>query len=116
MNRETAKRLHDALSAGQEIQQYVASTTREHFLEDRSLELIFERLFEIVGEAMSQAEDEYPSLRDKIPEVGNIIGMRNRIAHGYDDVDKELIWSTATDKVPGLCDTLAQLLEDEPIA
>ena len=55
MNRETAKRLHDALSAGREIQQYVASNTRDQFLEDRSLELVFERLFEIVGEAISRA-------------------------------------------------------------
>ena len=72
MNRETAKRLHDALSAAQEIQRYAASTTREQFLEDRSLELIFERLFEIVGEAISKAEDEYPELRARIPDVGDI--------------------------------------------
>ena len=114
MNRETAKRLHDALSAGREIQQYAANTTREQFLEDRSLELIFERLFEIVGEAISRAEDEDPSLRQQIPEIGDFIGMRNRIAHGYDEIDNELIWSTAIDKVPGLCLTLEQVLANDP--
>lgn len=86
MKRETAKRLHDALSAGREIQQYAASTTREQFLESRSLQLIFERLFEIIGEATYKAEAADPSLRDKLPDVGDIIGMRNRIAHGYSDV------------------------------
>jgi uncharacterized protein with HEPN domain len=115
LNRETAKRLHDALSAAQEIQQYAASTTREQFLEDRSLELILERLFEIVGEAISKAEDEYPELRARIPDVGDIIGMRNRIAHGYDEVDNELVWSTAIDKVPALCGRLERFLDEEPI-
>jgi uncharacterized protein with HEPN domain len=115
MNRETAKRLLDALSAGREIQEYAAGTTRAQFLESRSLQLIFERLFEIVGEAISQAEDEFPTLRKQLPDVGDIIGMRNRIAHGYDDIDNELIWATAIDKVPVLCANLEQFLEEEPI-
>lgn len=115
MNRETSKRLHEALSAGREIQQYVATTTRAQFMEDRSLELIFERLFEIVGEAMSQAEDADSSLRQRIPELGDIVGMRNRIAHGYDVVDNELIWSTAVDEIPDLCRTLEDLLVADPV-
>lgn len=115
MNQETAKRLLDALLAGREIQEYAASTTRAEFLESRSLQLIFERLFEIVGEAISQAEDEFPTLRQRVPDVGDIIGMRNRIAHGYDVIDNELIWSTAVDQVPVLCANLERFLEDEPI-
>ncbi len=115
MKHETAKRLHDALSAGREIEQYAASTTREQFLESRSLELIFERLFEIVGEAFSKAEDEDPMLQERIPEIRDIVGMRNRIAHGYDEIDNELIWSTATEKVPELCDRLEHILQDSPV-
>lgn len=111
MNPETAKRLHDALSAGREIQHYAASTTREQFLEERSFQLIFERLFEIVGEAISKAEDEDPTLSTRLPDIRDITGMRNRIAHGYDEVDNELIWSTATDKVPGMCANLEKLLD-----
>jgi uncharacterized protein with HEPN domain len=72
-------------------------------------------LFEIIGEALSKAEDEAPALRMRIPELGDIIDMRNRIAHGYDEVDNELIWSTATDKVPDLCTRLERVLEDDPI-
>jgi uncharacterized protein with HEPN domain len=115
LNREIAKRLHDALSAGREIQEYAASTTREQFLEDRTLQLIFERLFEIVGEATFKAEAADPSLRDKLPDVGDIIGMRNRIAHGYSEVSYPVLWDTAVDKVPGMCANIERLLEDEPI-
>lgn len=115
MNQETAKRLHDALSAGREIQQFVVTTSREQFLSDRSLELIFERLFEITGEALSKAEGGDSTLRERISEVGEIIGMRNRIAYGYDEVDNELIWSAATDKVPELVATLERLLRVDPV-
>jgi uncharacterized protein with HEPN domain len=52
-------------------------------------------------------------LRERIPDVKDIIGMRNRIAHGYDEIDKELIWSTATDKVPGMCGNLERFLDEE---
>jgi uncharacterized protein with HEPN domain len=54
-------------------------------------------------------------LSKRIPVIRDVIGMRNRIAHGYDEIDNELIWSTATDKVPGLCATLERLLEEEPV-
>lgn len=77
MNQRTAKLLHDALSAGREIEQYAASTTRDQFLKDRSLHLIFERLFEIVGEALSQAIKEEPTIRNQIPDVMKIIGAQS---------------------------------------
>jgi uncharacterized protein with HEPN domain len=41
--------------------------------------------------------------------------MRSRIAHGYDEVDNELVWSTAIDKVPELAEQLERMLEEEPI-
>ena len=115
MNQRTATLLHDALSAGEEVQQYVASTTREQFLEDRSLHLIFERLFEIIGIALAKAIQLEPDLKTRIPEVRKIIDTRNRIAHEYADVNYPLMWFTATRKVPEMCATIARLLEDVPV-
>lgn len=115
MNQRTAKLLHDALSAGREIQQYAAATTREEFLNDRSLQLIFERLFEIVGEALSQAIKEDPTVHSQVPDVMKIIGARNRIAHEYAEVSHPLLWFTATQKIPEMCETLELLLADVPV-
>jgi uncharacterized protein with HEPN domain len=103
LNQRTATLLHDALSAGLEIQQYAASTNRELFLDDRSLHLIFERLFEIIGIALSKAVQLEPDLRTQIPDVRKIIDTRNRIAHEYADVNYPLMWFTATRKVPAMC-------------
>ncbi|MCA9858353.1 MAG: DUF86 domain-containing protein [Thermomicrobiales bacterium] len=115
MNQQTAKLLHDANSAGQEVQQYAASTTRERFLEDRSLHLIFERLFEIIGIALTKAIQSAPDLQTQIPEVRKIIDTRNRIAHEYAEVNYPLMWFMATQKVPEMCETIERLLEDVPV-
>lgn len=115
MNQRTATLLHDALSAGEEVQQYAASTTRDQFLEDRSLHLIFERLFEIIGIALSKAVQMDPDLRTQIPDVRKIIDTRNRIAHEYADVNYPLMWFTATRKIPAMCETIDGLLKDVPV-
>jgi uncharacterized protein with HEPN domain len=114
MEQTTAKLLHDALAAGRELQDYAASTTRERFLEDRSFHLIFERLFEIVGIALSKALQSEPRLQSEIPDVRKIVDMRNRIAHEYADVNYPLMWFTVTRKVPGMCETLERLLAEVP--
>ncbi|PWE56920.1 hypothetical protein DEM27_04555 [Metarhizobium album] len=36
-------------------------------------------------------------------------GMKNRIAHGYFDIDPQKVWSTAKDDVPDLVDKLHAL-------
>jgi uncharacterized protein with HEPN domain len=114
LNQRTATLLHDALSAGEEVQQYVASTTRERFLEDRSLHLIFERLFEIIGIALSKAIQSEPDIKTQIPDARKIIDTRNRIAHEYADVNYPLMWFTATRKAPEMCETIKRLLENVP--
>ena len=50
-------------------------------------------------------------MRDKLPDVGDIIGMRNRIAHGYSDVSYPVLWDTAVDKVPGMCANIERFLQ-----
>ncbi|MCC6945189.1 MAG: DUF86 domain-containing protein [Thermomicrobiales bacterium] len=115
MRRTTKKRLHDALSAGREVEGYIAGVSLDQFMADRSLQLIIERLFEIMGEATSKAEDDLPDLRTRIPEAGEVIGMRNRIAHGYWEVSYRILWDTALDDVPQLCAALERMLDDESI-
>lgn len=115
MNQRTATLPHDALSAGREIQQYADSITREQFLDDRSLQLIFERLFEIVGIALSKAVQRAPDLRTQIPDVRKIVDMRNRIAHEYAEINYPLVRFTVTQKVPPMCETIEALLKHVPV-
>jgi uncharacterized protein with HEPN domain len=60
---------------------------------DRTLGLATLRCLEIVGEAASHIPE---SLRQQHPQIPwpQIIGTRNRLVHGYDPVDYDIIWST----------------------
>jgi uncharacterized protein with HEPN domain len=50
----------------------------------------------ILGEAATKLMDRYPELTAAHPEIEwrSMRGMRNRIAHGYYDIDLEVVWET----------------------
>lgn len=90
MNVETKRRLLDALEACRAIQQFSTGIDYDVFLRDEMRQAALERKFEILGEALNRAEQSDPELADRLPELRRIIGMRNRIIHGYDAVDEEI--------------------------
>jgi uncharacterized protein with HEPN domain len=53
------------------------------------------RALEVVGEATKRVPQE---IRDRAPGVpwAAMAGMRNRLIHGYREVDASLVWRTAT--------------------
>lgn len=78
---------------------------------DRMLQLSLTRLAEIVGEAASRVSI---STREKYPEIPwpDIVGMRNRLIHGYDIVDLDLLWDTVETDLPSLIAQLEAILRD----
>jgi uncharacterized protein with HEPN domain len=71
-----------------------------------------ERKFEILGEALNRAEQFDPELGDRLPELRRIIGMRNRIIHGYDAVDEEILWDAVQFKIPLLSEQVLVALRE----
>lgn len=114
MTPETAKRLRDARDACAEVAAFVAGEDLDSFLKDRGLQLILQALFSNIGEAMNQARRTDPALSDTLTDLHRIIGMRNRIVHGYDSIDYEVMWYAATERVPRLAESLRQLLAAAP--
>lgn len=110
MKTRSKQRLFDALNACRAIQSFIANRTFAEYEQNQMLRSAVERQFEIVGEALNQAETEEPDLSISIPDLRRIIGMRNRIIHGYDSVDDELLWQTIQAHVPPLAQRLAELL------
>jgi uncharacterized protein with HEPN domain len=76
------KRLLDALEACHAIQVFVAERTATDYEGNLMLRSAVERQFEIIGEALNQAEIEQPDLATLIPDLRRIVGLRNRIIHG----------------------------------
>ncbi|HUT79419.1 MAG TPA: HepT-like ribonuclease domain-containing protein [Polyangia bacterium] len=77
---------------------------------DRLLELGLVRLIEIVGEAAAKVTDDFRSDHPQIP-WPQIVAMRNRLVHGYDEIDLDVLWDTIRDDLPSLATELAKLLE-----
>ena len=71
-----------------------------------------ERQFEILGEAFHRIEDVDSSFRSRFSEMGDAIGMRNRIAHGYDRVRDETVFDVAKEEIPILLDKLTAWLNE----
>ncbi len=110
MNRRAAKSLHDAVEASDELLSRFGDTSFERYLADRDLQLITERIIIAIGECIAQAVRAEPSLLDTSPEALDVIGTRNRVAHGYDDIRAEVIWDIAVNNIPNLRRNQAELL------
>ena len=74
----------------------------------RMLSLALVRLIEIIGEANRVAKTRQKQL-SQIP-WPQIIGMRNRLIHGYDVVDLDIVWQTVTEEVPPLITILEKIV------
>ncbi len=114
MLRDAKKRIYDAVQACQSIAAFIAGRTMESLSSDLMLRSALERQFEILGEALKHAEVLEPTLTNQVPDLRRIIGMRNRLIHGYDQVDYALLWATATEKVEPVRRALQKLLDDNP--
>lgn len=114
MTLETAKRLHDVRNACREIREFSVGRTRNDMLTDRTFQLVVERLLEIVGEGLRQAEHSDPAIMEHIPDIRDIIGTRNRPIHGYDDINDNLLWDIVDGSIPSLEAQVVGLLREAP--
>jgi uncharacterized protein with HEPN domain len=83
--------------------------TRADLDRDRPFNLAMTRLLEIVGEAAARVSQ---ATRDRCPQVpwSAISGMRNRLIHGYDDVDFDVLWDVVQHDLPALIADLQQIV------
>jgi uncharacterized protein with HEPN domain len=77
---------------------------------DRLLELALVRLLEIVGEAASRVSDEDCERHPEIP-WPQIVSLRNRLIHGYDAVDLDILWQIVEQDLPPLITALETILD-----
>jgi len=112
MPHDLKKSVWVAWDACRAIQEFTAGLTLEDYQADRLRRRAVERMFEILGEAFNRIGEVDPSFRGRFSEMGDAIGMRNRISHGYDRVSDEIVWLTAVESVPGLANKLAAWLDD----
>ena len=72
-------------------------------------EVICFNIFQI-GELANGLSTEFINLYNEVP-WKQIISMRNRIVHGYDTVDFEIVWNTAKDNISQLLEYCNKIIE-----
>jgi uncharacterized protein with HEPN domain len=78
---------------------------REDLDTDAVLAAALERFIEVVGEAASRVS---PTTRERLSGIPwtEIVGMRNRLIHGYASVDHDVVWTVVSRDLPALVSTL----------
>ena len=77
---------------------------------DRLLQLALTRLVEIVGEAATRVPKELQDRHQTIP-WREIVSARNRLIHGYDFVDLDILWEIVATDLPALVPQIEQALK-----
>ena len=83
---------------------FVEGFSQPAFLADKRTQQAVIMSLIVLGEAATKVMDAYPDFANAHPEVPwrNMRGMRNRIAHGYFDIDLEVVWETVQTALPTL--------------
>ena len=82
------------------------------FMKNRTVQLAVTRAIEVVGEAAKRLGPDFHASHPELP-WREIIRMRDLLAHGYDVIELERIWGTATKDLPTLMTQVERILRDE---
>lgn len=98
------------MDAARQAQESIGHRTYEQFLSNIDLRQSIYWSLMTVGEALNQAVREEPNLRTQLPQLSNIVGMRNRMVHAYGKIDNDVIWKAVQEWLPELIDVLGAIL------
>ena len=96
--------LNHILEAIERIEEYVSELDEMAFLGNKLVQDAVVRNFEVIGEASNNIEKRFPEFVAAHPELPltSAYQMRNAVAHGYFQVDFEILWKTIQRDLPGL--------------
>ena len=106
--RDQRLRLRDMLAASDKILERTAEG-REEFLGDEMVQVWVIHHLEVIGEAAARVD---VGIREAHPEVDWVAAAhtRNRLVHGYFDIDPEIVWKTVERDIPVLREQIAAIL------
>jgi uncharacterized protein with HEPN domain len=102
-------RLRHMLDHAKEAEDLISGKDKTELQHNRVLELALIRLVEIVGEASVKVSSETQATYTSRPRP-QVIGKRNRLVHGYDSVDLDILWDTIEVDLPPLIVELEKIL------
>ena len=111
MDRNVKKSLFDILTSINNIEDYIGnSPIFANYEKNRQLQQAVERNLEIIGEATKRVLEIDPNIT--ISNARRIVNARNRIIHGYDEIDNTEIWSIIIKNLPILKEEIEKLISE----
>jgi uncharacterized protein with HEPN domain len=111
-NRDWRLLLNDILDCITKIEHYVHGMNYDTFIQDNKTIDAVVRNLEVIGEAARLVPVEIQTQYPNVP-WAQIVGLRNRLIHGYFAIDEEIIWDIIINELPALHDILQQILHSE---
>lgn len=79
---------------------------------DRVFSLALVRLMEIVGEAAARVPEEFREQHPQVP-WRDMADLRNRLIHGYDSINHDILWAIVKGELPPLVTQLESIITRE---
>ena len=111
------KYLEDIRDYSQKAINYLNNITYDEFLKDNKTIDATIRTIEVVGEAATKIKN-MPNSSDFFEKYNSVdwkeaVRMRNRIIHGYEDIDLEIVWNTVKTDFPKLKNNMENVIKEE---
>jgi uncharacterized protein with HEPN domain len=110
LNENDLSFLIDIVDCIMDINEFTKETGFHEFEKDKMRKLAVERQLEIIGQAANKISKETQNTIENIP-WGNIIGLRNKLAHDYGEILAERIWSISKKSIQELMKELEKIEE-----
>lgn len=109
LDKRDASRLRDMLENARLARQFMSDKSRDDLFNDTLLAYAVVRALEIIGEAANHVT---PNVRNELTAIEwtDMVGMRNRIVHGYDNINYDIVWNVIQDKLEPLIAALLPIL------
>lgn len=104
--------VRDMLDHAREAVEMTRGRGRSDLDANRMLALALTRLMEIIGEACVRVPDEFRTLHPGVP-WRDISDLRNRLVHGYDAINHDILWKVISDDLPPLIDRLEMIVRND---
>ena len=114
MLRSVSSYLWDIANAIEHIDEFVNGLDEDAFKSNILVQSAVERQFEIIGEAMKQAEKYFPGSMTSLPKFKAAIAFRDRLAHGYFNIDPDVPWRAIFEELPALKEAVTKILPPAP--
>jgi uncharacterized protein with HEPN domain len=94
-----------------DAQSFTEGMAQADFIEDKRTQQAVVMSLIVLGEAATKVMDQHPAFAEEHKQIPwrSMRGMRNRIAHGYFDINLEVVWDTVQTALPALKSQLEAL-------